>query len=627
MIYITTSNLSPNPQASIGSVSLTSGIATFGQVIPESQVPSGSYVKVGTLQTQNDIKTTWDDGSIRFVVLTCEPGSSGDYDLLVDSSQASPMSPPAIPDNTYVDLDIGGSVYRATCPTSHSSDKWLNGSLCVESRFEVTPILVSDGTTEHGFLNVLFDVRSYSESEYRIDVTVENCFDIAAATSATYDVDIVVNGISVFTQSSVAHYWCTRWHRAFVSGFTSSDTVPDWSKAIRAGAIPKYLDMVVSVAQDITGPTYGILGRGSIPNDMSSPGGRADIAPYPDWTARFLVHGTTALRDVMLAMGEDATGAYPVHLRQDTSGIYSGIGGLNLISLNEFPNYFWLARTSSDNTVAGDKSGIGPNIPDNAHQPSLAYVPYLLTGDRHYADEMAFWANFCVISSGTLSRNGSSGLLFSNQLRGIAWGLRNITDAASYLPDGGTKNYFTTIVNNNLTAFDTRATNDTSPFGTPFASNFAIFSDLRVSAWMENYFAWALDHAHKQGFTGGEVMLDMLLDFNLTLWNSEDWLEDYVGAAYVPVSSTTSTDDYYTTVAELFAAKYGDPPSSPNPSGIVGAYGVDYRLSFMIGIQEGKSGAQAAYDYYQPILVGNYNPNDPYSSDLSWRSGWSIEVL
>ena len=43
-------------------------------------------------------------------------------------------------------------------------------------------------------------------------------------------------------------------------------------------------------------------------------------------------------------------------------------------------------------TVPGP--GQSPLIPDNAHQPSLAYVPYLLTGDRFYAEEMAFWANY-----------------------------------------------------------------------------------------------------------------------------------------------------------------------------------------------------------------------------------------
>ena len=41
--------------------------------------------------------------------------------------------------------------------------------------------------------------------------------------------------------------------------------------------------------------------------------------------------------------------------------------------------------------------GQSPLIPDDAHQPSIAYVPYLITGDRYYAEEMAFWANYSML--------------------------------------------------------------------------------------------------------------------------------------------------------------------------------------------------------------------------------------
>ena len=64
-------------------------------------------------------------------------------------------------------------------------------------------------------------------------------------------------------------------------------------------------------------------------------------------------------------------------------------------------------------------------IPDNAHVPSLAYVPYLMTGDRYYADEMAFWANFVLLRTFqdgySNYRGGTKGLLVANEVRGIAW--------------------------------------------------------------------------------------------------------------------------------------------------------------------------------------------------------------
>ena len=80
--------------------------------------------------------------------------------------------------------------------------------------------------------------------------------------------------------------------------------------------------------------------------------------------------------------------------------------------------------------------GQSPLIPDNAHQPSLAYVPYLLTGDRYYAEEMAFWANYGMLR--TYPGDGvrtSRGILENGEVRAFGWALRNLADAAAYYPD------------------------------------------------------------------------------------------------------------------------------------------------------------------------------------------------
>ena len=106
----------------------------------------------------------------------------------------------------------------------------------------------------------------------------------------------------------------------------------------------------------------------------------------------------------------------------------------------------------------------------NAHQPSLAYIPYLVTGDRYYADEMKFWANYVLLEtfqdgfynarggghyqgpgSGTLIHSGSWGLLAPNETRGFGWGVRNLADAAAYLPDEDPlKPYFAEKIAHNL---------------------------------------------------------------------------------------------------------------------------------------------------------------------------------
>ena len=172
---------------------------------------------------------------------------------------------------------------------------------------------------------------------------------------------------------------------------------------------------------------------------MGSPGGRPDVAPYTDWTARYLVHHRPEQLKYLLRTA-DLARSWPIHLREPNDG--------RLVSLSERPKFWFDAR--GEDHVRSAKWGGSALSPDNAHVPGgLALVPYLVTGDRHYADEMAAWANFAVLSTwpgntstddasragGDASAGSGRGILATNQVRGFAWSLRNIADAAAFLPD------------------------------------------------------------------------------------------------------------------------------------------------------------------------------------------------
>ena len=72
---------------------------------------------------------------------------------------------------------------------------------------------------------------------------------------------------------------------------------------------------------------------------MDAPGGRPDIAPYPDWTARFLVHQAADQRAHTLA-NADLAGSFSAHYREPEDGPYRGLGTDRLISIQERPS-FW----------------------------------------------------------------------------------------------------------------------------------------------------------------------------------------------------------------------------------------------------------------------------------------------
>ena len=73
--------------------------------------------------------------------------------------------------------------------------------------------------------------------------------------------------------------------------------------------------------------------------------------------------------------------------------------------------------------------------PDTAHQPSFAFVPYIVTGDYYFLEELKFWGNYNLINNLAQYRDLTKGLMKSEQIRGVAWSMRTIGQAAYILPD------------------------------------------------------------------------------------------------------------------------------------------------------------------------------------------------
>lgn len=682
--------------ATLANVGLGSGWATFGLALPQGAARQG--VRVGSLNTQNDIKTRWPDGSIRFVILTVWSPGAGNYGVTAAAPASGSFTPASLTANVQLTLVNTGQVYTAALPASFSGTPWLSGPLVVERRATVAP---TSGGQPHPFLRVLFDLRSYQNGQARLDVTVENVLNLAGAGPTTYHVKINIAGQERFSVRNVTHFYLTRWRKVFGVGLEAAQVRPDFEPFYRARALPRFLPNVANWVDDSTGPQFNLLQVGDLSAYMPAYGGRQEIAPYPDWTVRYLVHKDASQGRYVLAHG-DLAGSWPVHLREASDG--------RLVSIDQRPNFWLDERAEPGNKPAGDLTypalaptlvtalqaaisagatsiavgAPGPDylgeenwhcriedeilrltgggqstmwqvtrglygtvaaahpagatvtvlediIPDNAHQPSLAYVPYLVTGDRYYADELAFWGDYILLSTWQDSsypdttRGGSQGLLRPNEVRGIAWGLRNMADAAAYLPDGDPmKAYLAQKVANNLAWLDSYAAGHQTPLGT-------LWEDKRpendgsdrawIATWEQHYLAWAIDHANKQGFTGGLTHRDRIVRFQVQLMSSPEFPREYSMPYILAVGwrqGETSTS-YYTTFRQVYENTY--PPGS-EPTPIQGWYGVDARLMLLIAIENGWPGAAALYDWLHPILA--QWPFIDGVPDLVRRAGWAI---
>src|SRR4029078_8905091 len=117
-------------QATLARVGLSSGWATFGEALPPGQAFDG--LQVGALETQNDGKKRWADGSIKFAIVTANAPAAGTYDVIPAPLPAGSFAP-VVP-GASVTLTIGGTAYTAALPTSPGSDAWIAGPLAFEWR-------------------------------------------------------------------------------------------------------------------------------------------------------------------------------------------------------------------------------------------------------------------------------------------------------------------------------------------------------------------------------------------------------------------------------------------------------------------------------------------------------------
>lgn len=591
----------------VSHVTLTPGWATFGLSLPSGTARSA--VQVGSLATQTDVKNRWPDGSIRFAVVTCKVPSAGKYDIVPAKAVAESFTP-AVPEVSAA-FTVGAKTFAAPLPAAPTNDVWLSGGQVREWRAVVTP---TDGSIPHPQLRVIYDMRVFRDGQARVDATVENALDEPPATGVEYSVSVVANGTPIFSHGPLRHPWLTRWRRAMGIGLTESGVTHDFESAIAARTIPRYWSGVKNAPAAAMTTGFDLLEIGPLNPAMCDCGGRAEMAPYPDWTAVFLVHQTPDQKRYVLANGEQAL-SWPMHLREPAGGPRAGVGAGRYTSLNERPD-FWFDNRSEVRPAGPVEAGYsgwgsGRTVPDIAHQPSLAFIPYIVTGDRCFMDEMAFWANFCLIA--TYKHAGASALLHSNEQRGMAWAIRNLADAAAFVPDGDpVKAYLEEKLRNNLEWFDNHARTHRAPLGHVFeAKNVPGHDKYMVISYGGGYgqLAWALDRANQLGYAGGGVMRDKLSGFVLKLFTSEP---DFPREAAMPLWLRVGSSDgprFYTTMKELREANPGAPAM----------FNHWIRLALVIAVENRWAGAQDAYDFNWRLATG---PGDWMK--LADHAGWAI---
>ena len=508
---------------------------TFGQVFAEGDVMAGKTVLAHLRSTgellpfQVDAKATHADGSLRHAVLTAVLPSlaagPGDAIELVSADNIAPTSGIALADvlkttfDAVFSLKLGAITYSASARNllqTTQAKLWLDGPLATE--WEVSaPFITSTGAV-HPHLAARFSIRAYKGLEsIWVSAVVENnrTFE-PGAQNFSYDVSLTSSGKEVYAKLGLTHYHHARWRKVFWWGKDQSVHLKhDTKYLINSKAVPNYDQSLVvpesalaEIKKQITDDKVGPMAIGLAEPYMPKTGGRQDIGPLTRWSAVYLLSMDKRAKDAMLATAEGAA-SWPIHYRDETTNLPVRLDQ----DTDRDPNP---AVTNKDISVHSNLANGGPLpvprcannnstlcatpiTPDTAHQPSFVYLPYLVTGDHYYLEEMQFWSAWNPLLTSPTYRDFEKGLLKFDQVRAQAWSLRTLLQNAYIAPDSDPlKKYFLDQVRYNSEHYNQTYVNNVSANKLGWLN---YISDVGTNKpWMDDFFTWSTNYAIELGF-------------------------------------------------------------------------------------------------------------------------------
>ncbi len=442
-----------------GSGTPAARIAVFGQAFRQGDLPAGRGLVAridggSALPVQIDVGNRHPDGSVRLAViaLSC-PALAARATATVVLATAPPAEAPGLDLPTALaghraEIQVG-SDWRvdllAQFQAAMAARPWQRGPLAAQARIAMAvPPSAAGGVAS---LRLVADVALRADGSLWVDAWLRN--DVAMQPNggeAAYAMRLMLDG-TVALRADVGrqtHY--TAWGRLVGTALPPPRVRHDAAYLADVGAVARY-DLSTGVDEQVfrrmadamAAPAWNApLGPRHITQYMPMAGGRDDIGPATTSQAAWLMTGDR--RAALYAEGQaEAAGSIPWHFWDARRG-------------------GWIDATLSRRLWTDSRGGPAPGgllqpiatdtgwATDRAHQPDLSFVPYLLTARRALLDNLQSQAAFSLVSfwpaAPARGAPGASGLgegvnvVRGNEVRGGAWSLRQLDNAAWATPDG-----------------------------------------------------------------------------------------------------------------------------------------------------------------------------------------------
>ena len=554
-------------------------IISFGQMFPKAAIRPSAALTVtlngASVPWQLNAKALYPDGSVRHGILTLQlPAMRGDSRLKGSVATATgtlmpamaPQPPPAL--EVALTFDPGtdhakilrarlGDIVKASA--TRNPPPWLSGPLALEQRYY--------GPAMNG-IQLVFDVWTPATGAPRVDVIFHNdSADNGDIDTQNYNVAITLAGKPVYRTDTIWHHPHATWHKLIhADGIDPPRMVPDIALLKSTGAIPNYAQIMPDRGEmDKFQPRR--LDDGSPPLDpagitmeMGTTGGRDDIGPLPRWAVFYLLDPSRQNQNTLTATA-DAAGSVPWHVRDPRTN--------GPINIDAYPQVWLDGRGQAVPGIMERKyyvSGTKWN-PDDAHQPSLTYLPYLLTGSQFYRDELAMQAGYVLLAMDPKYRGGPAGVVMGSQVRAIAWDLRTLANAAFILPSADPMTrYFQSKLEGNLREFARRYVNGHEMDAAGELEGYVpgpYAVDGATPPWQDDYLAIVLGWIDGMGFSGARPVLEWMTNFVAGRFTNADRGYDPIyGTPYFLYVQEPGTDRTIATWAGAFKRTF-DPAQHP----------------------------------------------------------------
>lgn len=557
---------------------ITDEMVTFGQVFVQGDVSTGNTISMldgsTLLDTQVDVKARYSDDSIKHAIITVpvSVSATSTKELSFNVLSESPQTPISLVRQDLVDASFEASISATISGTTwfasaidileDSSTTWLNGPNCKE--WIISGPLKNPSLTEHDHLQAYFHIRAYSATRIRVDVILENNWTYETSPGdIDYDLSVHIGATEVLAEAALTHYHHARWKRTFWFGDEQElDVQFDTEYLKQTRAIPNYnpnitISETALAAEETSwsGSAYDLMNNGVMEDYMPATGGRPDIGPLPRWSARYLISMDSRAKQTTF-QNADQAGSWGTHYRNKDTG--------EPVTIEDYP-YITILGNHSDtyNPITGEYESLPtvgtsgtPYTADSSHQPSLAFVPYMLSGDYYYLEELQFWCNYNLIQANPNYRNQSDGLLKWDQVRGQGWSLRTLAQAAWITPDDHTfKSHYENVLTKNQEWYEDQFVNGNNAAATDLGwipSPIVEGGKYVASPWMDDFFTYAVGYTVALGYSDWQAFFEWKSIYPVGRMTSPYcWI--FAAPYRMPVDADAS-GTWYTTFEELYDA-------------------------------------------------------------------------